>query len=45
MAAAPAAIPFRMNHEDKGANTLTEKIDCALKSAAQTITRTYMLER
>ena len=30
MAAAPAAIPFRINHEDRGANTLTESIDCAI---------------
>ena len=38
MAAAPAAIPFKINHDDKGAITLTDRINCALKSAARTIT-------
>ena len=45
MAAAPAAIPFRINHEDKGANTITEKINCALKSAARTITRIRLKDK
>jgi len=45
MAAAPAAIPFRINHEDKGAIVLTDKINCALKSAARTITRTRLTDK
>ena len=38
MSSTPAAIPFRMNHNDKGVITLTEQINCSLKSAARTIT-------
>ena len=38
MAAAPAVIPFRIDHNDKGANSLTDKINCAIKSVARTIT-------
>ena len=45
MAAAPAAIPFRINHDDKGAIGLTDKINCALKSAARTITRIRLTDR
>ena len=45
MAAAPAAIPFRINSEDKGANILTEKINCALKSAARSITHTRLKDK
>ena len=45
MAAAPAAIPFRINLEDKGANTVTEEINLALKSAARTITRTKLTDK
>ena len=45
MAAAPAAIPFRINHENKGAIGLTDKINCALKSAARTITRIRLTDR
>ena len=42
MASAPAAIPFRFNHEDKGAIVLTDKINNALKSAARFVTRTAL---
>ena len=45
MAAAPAAIPLRINHDDKGSITLTNKINLALKSAARTITRTRLSDR
>ena len=45
MAAAPAAIPFRISHEDRGANIITEKINCALKSAARTITRIRLTDK
>ena len=45
MAAAPAVIPFRINNDDKGAITLTDKINCALKSAARTITRTRLTDK
>jgi hypothetical protein len=45
MAAAPAAIPFRINHNDKGAITLTNKINCALKSAARTITHICLTDK
>ena len=39
MAAAPPAIPFRMNQEDRGAIALTESIDSSIKSAPRTIAR------
>ena len=42
---APAAIPFRFNHEDKGAIVLTDKINNALKSAARSITRTRLKDK
>ena len=45
MAAAPAAIPFRINHEDRGANTLTESIDCAIRSTARTIARVHLKDK
>ena len=45
MAVAPAAIPIRINHDDKGAVVLTDKINCALKSVARTITRTRLKEK
>ena len=45
MAAAPAAIPFRIDHNDKGAITLTEKINCSLKNAARTITQTHLTDK
>ena len=41
----PAAVPFRINHNDKGANTITEKINCAIKSAARSITRTRLTDK
>lgn len=45
MAAAPAAIPFRLDHEDKGAIVLTDQINNALKSAARTITRIRLKDK
>ena len=45
MFAAPAAIPFRMIQEDKGAVTLTESINCAIKSAARTIARVRLKDK
>ena len=45
MAAAPAVIPFRIDHNDKGTNSLTEKINCAIKSVARTITRTRLTDK
>ena len=45
MASAPAAIPFRICVSDRGANTITEKIDCALKSAARVIARTRLKDK
>ena len=45
MAAAPAVIPFRIDHNDKGANSLTDKINCAIKSVARTITRTRLTDK
>ena len=45
MFAAPAAIPFRMIQDDKGAVTLTESINCAIKSAARTIARVCLKDK
>ena len=45
MAAAPAAIPFRMSYEDRGAIGLTESIDCSIKSAARTIARVSLKDK
>ena len=45
MAAAPAAIPCRISSSDKGAITVMEKIDLAIKSAARVITRTRLKDR
>ena len=45
MVAAPAVIPFRINCEDKGANVLTEKINCAIKSVARTITHVRLTDK
>ena len=42
MAAAPAAIPFKMAFDDRAANLATEKINHAIKSVAQTITKTSL---
>ena len=45
MAAVPASVPFRINHEDKGAITLTDKINCSIKSASRTITRISLKDK
>ena len=38
-------IPFPINHEDTGAIVLTDKINCALKSAARSITRIRLTDK
>ena len=45
MLAATAAIPFRITHEDKGTNVLTERINCSIKSAARTITKVHLTDK
>ena len=45
MAAGPAAIPCRICSSDKGAITVMDKIDLAIKSAARAITRTRLKDR
>ena len=45
MSAATAAIPFRITHEDKGTNVLTERINCSIKSAARTITKVRLTDK
>ena len=45
IASAPAAIPFRIDEDDKGLITLTDQISCALKKAARTITRTRLTDK
>ena len=45
MAAVPASVPFRITHEDKGAITVSDEIDCAIKRAARTITRTRLTDK
>ena len=45
MASAPATIPFRIDHEDKGAITVTNEINLALKRAARIITKTRLKDR
>lgn len=45
MAAGHAGIPIRLDYEDKGANIHTDKINCAIKSLARTITRTRLKDR
>ena len=42
MAAAPAAIPFKLAFDDRAANLATEKINRAIKSVARTITKTSL---
>ena len=41
-AAAPAAIPFKIAHDDQAANLATEKINRAINSVARTITKTRL---
>ena len=45
MASAPAAIPFKINQNDKGAITLTNEFNLAIKSAARTISRSCLSDR
>ena len=41
-AAAPAAIPFKIEYDDRASNLAREKINRAIKSAARTITKTSL---
>ena len=43
--AAPAAIPFKIAHDDQAANLATEKINRAINSVARTITKTHLKDR
>ena len=45
MAAVTASVPFRMNHEVEGAIKVSNDIDCAIKSAARTITQTRLTDK
>ena len=45
MASAPAAIPLKIHQDDKNVVTITEKINCGLKSAARTITQTRLTDK
>ena len=42
MAAAPAAIPFKISQDDRAANLATGQINRAIKSVARTITKTSL---
>ena len=45
LAAAPAAIPFKLAHDDRAANLATENINRSIKSVARTITRTALSDK
>ena len=45
LAAAPAAIPFKIAHDDRAANLATENINRSIKSVAQTITKTSLSDK
>ena len=45
LAAAPAAIPFKLAYDDRAANLATENINRSIKSVAQTITKTALSVR
>ena len=45
LAAAPAAIPFKIAHDDRAANLATENINRSIKSVARTITRTALSDK
>ena len=45
LAAAPAAIPFKMAYDDRAANLATENINRSVKSVARTITKTSLSDK
>ena len=45
MSAAPAVIPFKIDCDDKGSVTLADSINCSIKSAARSITRTRLTDK
>jgi hypothetical protein len=45
LAAAPAAIPFKLAHDDRAANLATENINRSIKSVARTITKTALSDK
>jgi hypothetical protein len=45
LAAAPAAIPFKIAHDDRAANLATENINRSIKSVARTITKTRLSDK
>ena len=45
LAAAPAAIPFKIAHDDRAANLATETINRSIKSVARTITKTSLSDK
>jgi len=45
LAAAPAAIPFKLTYDDRAANLATENINRSIKSVARTITKTALSDK
>ena len=45
LAAAPAAIPFKIVYDDRAANLATENINRSIKSVARTITKTSLSDK
>ena len=45
LAAAPAAIPFKIAYDDRAANLATENINRSIKSVARTITKTALSDK
>ena len=45
LAAAPAAIPFKLAYDDRAANLATENINRSIKSVARTITKTALNDK
>ena len=45
LAAAPAAIPFKIAYDDRAANLATENINRSIKYVAQTITKTSLSDK
>ena len=45
LAAAPAAIPFKIAYDDRAANLATENINRSIKSVARTITKTSLSDK
>jgi len=45
LAAAPAAIPFKIAHDDRAANLATENINHSIRSVARSITKTSLSDK